>query len=68
MAWVVAEGAKAVWTVVGSVAEAAAKGTVVMIAMILGMVRGTLVTIGTLILWTVNMKMPHNMGQCGSQV
>ena len=58
MTWVVVEGTEVVWTVAGGVAKLAAKRTVVSSATILGVARGTLVTIGTLILWAVNMKMP----------
>ena len=58
MTWVIAEGTEVVWTVAGGVAKLAAKRTVVSSATILGVARGTLVTIGTLILWAVNMKMP----------
>ena len=58
MAGIVAEGTEAVWTVAGSVAELAAKRTVVSSTTILGVTRGTLATIGTFILQAVDVKMP----------
>ena len=61
MSWVVAKGAKPVQTDTRDVAEVVAKRTVASSTTILGMTRGALSAIGTLILWTVDTKMPHNM-------
>ena len=57
MSWNITEGAKMVWTVLCKMAVALAKRTVVSSAMILGVTRGLLLTVGTLILQTVDMKM-----------
>ena len=56
---VVTKGAASVWTVAGEMAKAAAKRTAVAHAMVLRVAGGTLVTVGTSILWTIDMKMPH---------
>ena len=61
MSWVVAKGTKLVQTDMRDVAKAVAKRTVALSAMILGMTRGALSAIGTLILWTVDTKMPCNV-------
>ena len=61
MSWVIAEGAKVVQTVARGVAEAVAKRTIVLRATVLRVTRGMLVTVGTLIFWTVDMNMPHDM-------
>ena len=58
MSWVIAEGASSVWTDTREMAEASAKRTVVARAMILGVARGTLLAVRTLILGAVNTKMP----------
>ena len=73
MSWVVAKGAKSVWTDTKDVAKVAAKRTVALSTTILGMTRGMLSAIGTLILWTVDTKMPCDvtlktvslMSRCG---
>ena len=61
MAWVIAEGTKVVQTVARGVAEAVAKRTVVAVAIVLGMARDMLMTVGTLVFWAVDMKMPCDM-------
>ena len=61
MAWVIAKGAVAVWTVMGGVAEAVAKRTVVLGTTILGVTWGALMASGTFILWAVNMQVPHEV-------
>ena len=61
MSQVVAKGAEAVWTIAGNVAKAAAKRTVVLITMVLGVAGGTLTAVGTLVLWAVDTKMPRCM-------
>ena len=61
MAWVIAKGAVAVWTVMGGVAEVAAKRTVVAMATILGVARGALSTVGAFVFCTVDTKMPLGM-------
>ena len=61
MSWVIAKGTEVVWTIVGGVAKVAAKRTVVSHAMVLRVARSVLATVRTLILWTVNTKMPHDM-------
>ena len=58
MSQVITQGIASVWAIVGEVAEAAAKGTVVVHTMILGMAQGTLSTVGTFIIGTVDTKMP----------
>ena len=58
MSWVIAEGAKSVWTEVGGVAEAVAKRTVVSKTMVLGVARGALTAVGALVLWAVDTKLP----------
>ena len=40
MSWVVAKGAEVVWSIVGNMAKAAAKRTVVLITMVLGVANG----------------------------
>ena len=61
MSWVVTKGIEVVWTVVGGVAKAVAKRTVVVQTMVLGVTWGALVTVGTFILWTVDTKMLHGV-------
>ena len=61
MSWVIAEGAEMIQAIVGSVAEAVAKRTVVSNTTILGVARGTLMTVGALILQAVNTKMPYSV-------
>ena len=61
MAWVVAEGTEAIWTVERGVSEVATKRTVVLKTVVLRMTRGTLVAVGTFIFQTVDTKMPHVM-------
>ena len=61
MSQVVAKSTKLVWTVVGGVAEAATKRTVVSHTSVLGVTRGVLAAVGPLILQTVNTKMPRDM-------
>ena len=61
VSWVIAEGTKAVWTVVRGVAKAMTKRTVVSGATILGVTQGALTAIGTFILWAVNTKMPRKV-------
>ena len=58
MSWVIAEGASLIWADAQEMAEASAKGTVVARATILGVARGMLSAVRTLILRTVNAKMP----------
>ena len=58
VSWVVTEGTELVWTEAGGVAEAVAKRTVVLKAMVLGVARGALTAVGTLILWAIDTKMP----------
>ena len=55
------KGAKSVWTVMGCVAKAAAKRTVVSNTTVLRVARGMLATVRALIFWTVDMKMPCNV-------
>ena len=61
MSWVIAEGTKAVWTVAGSVAKVTTKRTVVLRTTVLRVTRGVLAVVGTLVFWTVDTKMPHNV-------
>ena len=58
MSWVIAESTESVQTVMGGMAEAAAKRTIVSIAAVLGVAGGTLAAIEALIFWTVDTKMP----------
>ena len=58
MSWVVAKGTETVWAEARGVTEAVAKRTVIAGATILGVTRGALTTVGTLIFWTVDTKMP----------
>ena len=58
---VIEKGTKSVWTVVGGVAKAAAKRTIVSNTMVLRVARGVLATVRVLVFWAVNMKMPCNM-------
>ena len=58
---VIAKGAASVWTITGEMSEVAAKRTIVVHATVLRMARGALATVGTLVLWAINMKMPCNM-------
>ena len=61
MSQVIKKGTVPVWTIAGGVATAVAKRTVVVQAMVLGVAWGMLETVGTLILWTVDVKMPHGV-------
>ena len=61
VSWVIAKGAKSVWTDAGNVAEVAAKRTVVSSATILGVTRGMLTAVWALIFRTVDTKMPCDM-------
>ena len=61
VSWVVAEGAKLVQAETWGVAKAVAKRTIVSSATILGVAWGTLMTSGTLVLWAVDTKMPHEV-------
>ena len=61
MSQVITKGAESVWTVVGSVAKVVAKRTVVAQAMVLGVAWGMLMTIGTFIFRTIDVKMPEVM-------
>ena len=61
MSQVITKGTVPVWTIAGGVANAGAKRTVVVQAMVLGVAWGMLETVGTLILWTVDVKMPHGV-------
>ena len=56
MSQVIAKCTETVWAIAGGMAEAVAKGTVVLSTTVLRVARGTLVTVGALILWTVDMK------------
>ena len=56
MSWVIAKCAETVWAIVGGMAEVVAKGTVVLSTTVLRVARGTLATVGALILWAVDMK------------
>ena len=58
MSWVIAEGALLIWTDAREMAKALAKRTVVARATILGVARGALSAVRTLILRTVDAKMP----------
>ena len=58
MPWVITEGALLVWTDAREMAELLAKRTVVARATILGVARGILSAVRTLILGTVDVKMP----------
>ena len=55
------KGAKSVWTVMGCVAKAAAKRTVVSNTTVLRVARGMLATVRALIFQAVDMKMPCNV-------
>ena len=61
MSWVVTKGTEMVWTIAGGVVEVVAKRTIVSHAMVLRVARGTLVTVRVLVLWAVDMKMPHDV-------
>ena len=61
MSWVVAKDTESVWTIAGEVAEVVAKRTVVAHTTVFGVAQGTLVTVGILIVQTVNTKMPSGM-------
>ena len=58
---VIAKGTKSVWTVVGGVAEAAARRTVVSNTTVLRVPRSPLTTVGAFVFQAINMKMPHDM-------
>ena len=57
VSWVIAKGTESVRAEARSVAEVVAKRTIVPGAAIFGMTRGTLTAVGTLVFWTVDMKM-----------
>ena len=58
MSWVIAEGAPPIWTDAREMAEVSAKRTVVARATILGVARGMLSAVRTLVFRTVDTKMP----------
>ena len=58
MSWVIAEGTLLVWTDTREMAETSAKRTVVARATILGVARGALSAVRTLVFRTVDTKMP----------
>ena len=61
VSWVITKGAELVWIIVGEVAKVVTKRTVVAHTTVLGVAWGTLATVGTLVVWTVNMKMPNGV-------
>ena len=61
MSQVVAKGTETVWTIVGGVAEVAAKRTVVSSATVLRMAQGSLATVGAFIFQAIDTKMPCDM-------
>ena len=61
MSRVVAEGPEMVWAIMGDVAKASAKRTVVPNTMVLRVARGALTTVGAFILWAIDTKMPCSM-------
>ena len=58
MSWIITEGAPLVWTDTREMAEVSAKRTVVVRTMVLGVAWGMLPAVRTLVLWTVDTKMP----------
>ena len=58
MSWIITEGAPLVWTDTREMAEVSAKRTVVARTTVLGVAQGTLPAVRTLVLWTVDAKMP----------
>ena len=58
MSWIITEGTPSVWTDTREVAKVSAKRTVVASTTVLGVAWGTLLTVRTLVLWTVDAKMP----------
>ena len=61
MTGVIAEGAETVQTVMGGVAKAVTKRTVVSNTTVLGVPRGPLMAVGTFVFQAVNTKMPCNV-------
>ena len=58
VSWIVTEGTPSIWAVTAEMAEMPAKRTVVVGTTILGVARGVLMTVGTLIFWAVDTKVP----------
>ena len=61
VSWIVTEGTESVWTVSSQIAISSTKRTVVARAMVLEVAWGLLAAVGTLVLWTVDTKMPMVM-------